>query len=63
VPDKVVATLKHELRLIETLQYAPYFLTGNSIVRFARSQDISLSGSRLRREFRLLCPRHHVHRS
>src|SRR6202012_5140876 len=39
VPDKVVALLKHELRLIETLKYAPYFLTVNSIVRFARSQD------------------------
>src|ERR1700733_1129354 len=44
VPDKVVATLKHELRLIETLQYAPYFLTVNSIVRFARSQDILCQG-------------------
>jgi DNA polymerase III alpha subunit len=27
VPDKVIALLKHELRLIETLQYASYFLT------------------------------------
>ncbi|MES2035208.1 MAG: error-prone DNA polymerase [Pseudomonadota bacterium] len=43
-PDSVVATLKHELRLIETLQYAPYFLTVNSIVRFARSQDILCQG-------------------
>jgi error-prone DNA polymerase len=44
VPDKVVATLKHELRLIETLHYAPYFLTVNSIVRFARSQEILCQG-------------------
>jgi error-prone DNA polymerase len=44
VPDGVVAILKHELRLIETLQYAPYFLTVNSIVRFARSQDILCQG-------------------
>ena len=44
MPDKVVAILKHELRLIETLQYAPYFLTVNSIVRFARSQDILCQG-------------------
>ena len=44
VPDDVVAILKHELRLIETLQYAPYFLTVNSIVRFARSQDILCQG-------------------
>lgn len=38
LPDKVIGILKHELRLIETLEYAPYFLTVNSIVRFARSQ-------------------------
>ncbi|RUZ94437.1 error-prone DNA polymerase, partial [Mesorhizobium sp. M7A.F.Ca.US.001.02.1.1] len=44
VPDKVVGTLKHELQLIEKLQYAPYFLTVNSIVRFARSQDILCQG-------------------
>ena len=44
VPDKVIAILKHELRLIETLRYAPYFLTVNAIVRFARSQDILCQG-------------------
>ncbi|VFU17718.1 error-prone DNA polymerase [Methylocella tundrae] len=44
VPDKVVAILEHELRLIEKLRYAPYFLTVNSIVRFARSQDILCQG-------------------
>ena len=44
VPDKVVAILKHELRLIDTLQYAPYFLTVNAIVRFARSKDILCQG-------------------
>src|SRR5579871_266829 len=43
-PDKVAANLKHELALIETLQYAPYFLTVNSIVRFARSQGILCQG-------------------
>ena len=36
--------LRHELRLIETLEYAPYFLTVNSIVRFARSKDILCQG-------------------
>ena len=36
--------LKHELNLIERLQYAPYFLTVNSIVRFARSQEILCQG-------------------
>jgi len=44
VPDDVIAILKHELRLIETLEYAPYFLTVNSIVRFARSQGILCQG-------------------
>ncbi|ARM88182.1 error-prone DNA polymerase 1 [Rhizobium sp. CIAT894] len=44
VPDSVRASLKHELGLIEKLQYAPYFLTVNSIVRFARSKDILCQG-------------------
>ena len=37
-------TLRHELRLIEKLNYAPYFLTVHSIVRFARSKDILCQG-------------------
>jgi error-prone DNA polymerase len=44
LPDSVRATLLHELRLIEKLGYAPYFLTVYSIVRFARSQDILCQG-------------------
>ena len=44
MPDKVKAILRHELGLIQTLEYAPYFLTVNSIVRFARSQDILCQG-------------------
>jgi error-prone DNA polymerase len=44
VPDTVVATLNHELGLIDRLDYAPYFLTVNSIVRFARSKDILCQG-------------------
>jgi len=44
VPDKVIKILQHELRLIETLEYAPYFLTVNSIVRFARSKEILCQG-------------------
>ncbi len=44
VPDKVIKVLRHELRLIEELGYAPYFLTVNSIVRFARSRDILCQG-------------------
>jgi error-prone DNA polymerase len=44
VPGKVAVILKHELRLIETLRYAPYFLTVNAIVRFAQSRDILCQG-------------------
>ena len=44
LPDDVRGKLDHELRLIERLQYAPYFLTVNSIVRFARSKDILCQG-------------------
>lgn len=44
LPNTVRATLLHELRLIAKLSYAPYFLTVNAIVRFARSQDILCQG-------------------
>ncbi|WP_428535569.1 error-prone DNA polymerase [Rhodopila sp.] len=44
LPDKVRKQLRHELDLIDGLQYAPYFLTVDSIVRFARSQDILCQG-------------------
>jgi error-prone DNA polymerase len=44
VPDNVRAQLKHELRLIGELCYAPYFLTVHSIVAFARSKDILCQG-------------------
>lgn len=40
----VRASLNHELSLIERLGYAPYFLTVNAIVRFARSRDILCQG-------------------
>ncbi len=36
--------LEHELELVEKMGYAPYFLTVNSIVRYARSQDILCQG-------------------
>ncbi len=44
IPDNVAMQLRHELGLIERLQYAPYFLTVDSIVRFARSKDILCQG-------------------
>ncbi|HYZ62697.1 MAG TPA: PHP domain-containing protein, partial [Acetobacteraceae bacterium] len=44
VPTRVEVQLRHELRLIAELDYAPYFLTVYSIVRFARSRDILCQG-------------------
>ncbi len=38
VPRKVKQTIAKELKLIEKLNYAPYFLTVHDIVKFARSQ-------------------------
>ena len=44
LPPDVEGQLRHELRLIAELEYAPYFLTVHSIVRFARSRDILCQG-------------------
>ncbi|MDF1600920.1 error-prone DNA polymerase [Mesorhizobium sp. YIM 152430] len=44
VPEEVKVSLRHELELIRKLDYAPYFLTVNNIVRYARSQDILCQG-------------------
>ncbi len=44
VPDRVKAALKHELALIGQLAYAPYFLTVEDIVRFARRNGILCQG-------------------
>jgi len=44
VPEKVKRSLRHELTLIQELGYAPYFLTVNSIVQFARSREILCQG-------------------
>ena len=44
LPDDVAAQLRHELRLIAELDYAPYFLTVRSIVAYARSKDILCQG-------------------
>ena len=43
-PERVVAQMAHELRLIGKLAYAPYFLTVHDIVAFARSRDILCQG-------------------
>jgi error-prone DNA polymerase len=44
VPADVDAQLRHELRLIGELAYAPYFLTVHSIVREARRRGILCQG-------------------
>jgi error-prone DNA polymerase len=44
LPDKVRKSVLHELELIRTMNYAPYFLTVFSIVRFARSKGILCQG-------------------
>ena len=44
VPEKVSAAIRHELALIEQLGYAPYFLTVQDLVAFARSQNILCQG-------------------
>ncbi len=37
VPDRVIANIKRELKLIAELNYAPYFLTVHDIVAYART--------------------------
>src|SRR5271166_1505856 len=44
VPERVREALAHELVLIATLDYAPYFLTVHDIVCFARSRGILCQG-------------------
>jgi error-prone DNA polymerase len=44
IPDSVGHSLDHELALIGSLKYAPYFLTVHYIVGYARSQNILCQG-------------------
>ncbi len=44
VPERTREALTHELKLIASLDYAPYFLTVHDIVRFARSKGILCQG-------------------
>jgi len=44
MPPSVLKVIRHELDLIRTMKYAPYFLTVFSIVRYARSQGILCQG-------------------
>ena len=44
VPDSIRDILRKELALVAQLNYAPYFLTVQDIVRFAESQEILCQG-------------------
>lgn len=44
IPDKTAATIRYELRFIEQMNYASYFLTVYDIVRFARQRGILCQG-------------------
>ncbi len=44
VPERVTNQIKHELSMIHTLEYEPYFLTVHDIVRHARSKGILCQG-------------------
>jgi error-prone DNA polymerase len=44
IPAKVRDQIAHELRLIATLGYAPYFLTVHDVVRYAESREILCQG-------------------
>lgn len=44
IPEDIITLIEKELRLIESLNYAPYFLTVYDIVAYARSQGILCQG-------------------
>jgi error-prone DNA polymerase len=44
VPQKVIENIEHELKFIEEMNYAEYFLTVYDIVRYAREQKILCQG-------------------
>jgi error-prone DNA polymerase len=44
IPERVIRQIDHELRIIDELNYAPYFLTVYDLVVFARSRGILCQG-------------------
>ena len=44
LPEKTVAAIEHELKFIEEMHYAAYFLTVYDIVHYARQQQILCQG-------------------
>ncbi|MBO9728963.1 MAG: error-prone DNA polymerase [Chitinophaga sp.] len=44
IPRKIIKNIKYELKFINEMDYAPYFLTVYDIVRYAREQHILCQG-------------------
>ena len=44
IPEKIISNINHEMKFIEEMNYAPYFLTVYDIVKFARSKGILCQG-------------------
>jgi error-prone DNA polymerase len=44
IPEKIAVNIQHEMKFIEKMNYAAYFLTVYDIVRFAREQGILCQG-------------------
>ena len=44
IPDKIKASIEHELTLISQMKYEPYFLTVHDIVQFAEREKILCQG-------------------
>ena len=44
VPEKLEKLIRYELKLIDELSYAPYFLTVHDLVQFARNKRILCQG-------------------
>ena len=44
IPEKMVSSIKHELKFMEEMNYASYFLTVYDIVNYARQQGILCQG-------------------
>jgi error-prone DNA polymerase len=44
IPEKAINAIKHELKFIQEMNYAAYFLTVHDIVRYARQQKILCQG-------------------
>src|SRR5450432_1497925 len=44
IPEKISTAIEYEMKFVEEMNYAPYFLTVYDIVRFARKQNILCQG-------------------